>query len=225
MLDIILKKYNMNSIVDIYANVGIGSVTASMIVDRFKDIYDKAKKDSNKVSNEEILKDIKDQINKENRNKNENGASGKLGITVKGVSDVLVRFAKCCNPVPGDAIIGYITKGRGVSVHRTDCSNMNNLIKEDSSRIIEVNWGKAKNESYIAELEIRGDDRQGLLADVVEVITAMNISMDSINAKTSKNNCAFVNVKMKIQDVEHLAILMKKIKKLKGITDVYRTNS
>lgn len=225
MLDIILKKYNMNSIVDIYANVGIGSVTASMIVDRFKDIYDKSKKDVTKVSNEEALKDIRDQINKDNKNKNENGASQKLGITVKGVSDVLVRFAKCCNPVPGDAIIGYITKGRGVSVHRTDCSNMNNLIKEDSSRIIEVNWGKAKNESYIAELEIRGDDRQGLLADVVEVITAMNISMDSINAKTSKNNCAFVNVKMKIQDVEHLAILMKKIKKLKGITDVYRTNS
>lgn len=225
MLDIILKKYNMNSIIDIYANVGIGSVTASMIVDRFKDIYDKAKKDANKVSNEEVLKDIKDQISKDNKNKRENLASERLGITVKGVPDVLVRFAKCCNPVPGDAIIGYITKGRGVSVHRTDCSNMNNLIKEDSSRIIEVNWGKAKNESYIAELEIRGDDRQRLLADVVEVITAMNISMESINAKTSKNNCAFVNVKMRIQDVEHLAILMKKIRKLKGITDVYRTNS
>ncbi|KOF55926.1 (p)ppGpp synthetase [Clostridium sp. DMHC 10] len=225
ILDIILKKYNMNSIVDIYANVGIGSVTAAMIIDRFKEIYDKSRKDPNKASNEEILKDVKEQINKDNRNRKEVGASQKLGITVKGVSDVLVRFAKCCNPVPGDAIIGYITKGRGVSVHRTDCSNMNNLIKEDSSRIIEVNWGKAKNESYIAELEIRGDDRQGLLADVVEVITAMNISMDSINAKTSKNNSAFVNVKMKIQDVEHLAILMKKIKKLNGITDVYRTNS
>lgn len=225
ILDIILKKYNMNSIVDVYANVGIGSVTAAMIIDRFKDIYDKSKKDANKVSNEEALRDIKDQINRENKNKKENGVSPKLGITVKGVSDVLVRFAKCCNPVPGDAIIGYITKGRGVSVHRTDCSNMNNLIKEDSSRIIEVNWGTAKNESYIAELEIRGEDRQGLLADIVEVITDMSISMDSINAKTSKNNAAFVNVKMRIQDVEHLAVLMKKIKKLNGITDVYRTNS
>lgn len=224
ILEIILKKYNMNSIDDIYADVGVGSVTASMIVDRFKDLYDKSKSHEVPPTNEETLKDVKEQIDKEIRNKKEK-LSQQLGITVKGVSDVFVRFAKCCTPVPGDPIIGYITKGRGVSVHRTDCSNINNLIKEDSSRIIEVKWGQSKNENYMAELEIKGEDRQGFLADIVEVISSMNISMESINAKTSQKNYAFVNVKMKIQDVDHLAVLMKKIKKLKGVTDVYRTNS
>lgn len=223
-LEILLKKYNMNSLDDIYAEVGVGSVTASMIVDRFKEIYDKSKHQEVPVSNEETLKDIREQISKESKNKKDNGNQN-LGITVKGVPDVLVRFAKCCTPVPGDPIIGYITKGRGVSVHRMDCANINNLIKEDSSRIIEVKWGKAKNESYIAELEIKGEDRQGLLADIVEVISGMDIYMQSINAKTAKKNYAFVNVKMKIQDIDHLSVLMKKLKRLAGVTDVYRTNS
>ncbi|WP_234119416.1 RelA/SpoT family protein [Clostridium hydrogenum] len=223
-LEILLKKYNMNSLDDIYAEVGVGSVTASMIVDRFKEIYDKSKHQEIPVSNEETLKDIREQISKESKNKKDSGNQN-LGITVKGVPDVLVRFAKCCTPVPGDPIIGYITKGRGVSVHRMDCANINNLIKEDSSRIIEVKWGKAKNESYIAELEIKGEDRQGLLADIVEVISGMDIYMQSINAKTAKKNYAFVNVKMKIQDIDHLSVLMKKLKRLAGVTDVYRTNS
>ncbi|KHD38414.1 (p)ppGpp synthetase [Clostridium acetobutylicum] len=221
-LELVLKRYNMNSIDDLYASVGIGAVGASVILSRFKDIYEK-NKDNGSLTNEEVLENVNKNIHKEHSSK-KISKSEQPGVTVKGVSDVLVRFAKCCTPVPGDPIIGYITKGRGVSVHRTDCTNVNNLIKEDSSRIIEVKWGKSKNESYMAEVEIKAEDRQALLADVVEVISYMEIAIESVNAKTSKGS-AYLNLKLKIQDVEHLALLMKKLRRLPGIIDIYRTNS
>lgn len=222
-LELVLKRYNMNSIDDLYASVGIGAVGASLILARFKDIFEKSKGHKT-ATNEEVLESV-------NKNTNRANTAKKIykdeqpGVTVKGASDILVRFAKCCTPVPGDPIIGYITKGRGVSIHRTDCTNVNNLIKEDSSRIIEVKWGKSKNESYIAEVEIKAEDRQALLADVVEVISYLGISIESINAKTSKDSLAYLNLKLKIQDVDHLGILMKKLKRLPGIIDIYRTNS
>ncbi|URZ00222.1 RelA/SpoT family protein [Clostridium felsineum] len=221
-LDLVLKRYNMNSIDDLYASVGIGAVGASVILARFKDIYEKTKEHEH--TNEEILENVKKNIHKENVAK-KSYKNDQPGVTVKGVSDVLVRFAKCCTPVPGDPIIGYITKGRGVSVHRTDCTNVNNLIKEDGSRIIEVKWGKSKNESYIAEVEIKAEDRQALLADVVEVISYLEVGIESVNAKTSKGSMAYLNLKLKIQDIDHLAVLMQKLKRLPGIIDIYRTNS
>lgn len=200
----------------------MGHGGGSVILSRFKDIYEK-NKDNGSLTNEEVLENVNKNIHKEHSSK-KISKSEQPGVTVKGVSDVLVRFAKCCTPVPGDPIIGYITKGRGVSVHRTDCTNVNNLIKEDSSRIIEVKWGKSKNESYMAEVEIKAEDRQALLADVVEVISYMEIAIESVNAKTSKGS-AYLNLKLKIQDVEHLALLMKKLRRLPGIIDIYRTNS
>jgi GTP diphosphokinase / guanosine-3',5'-bis(diphosphate) 3'-diphosphatase len=208
----LLKKYNMNSVEDLYAAVGMGVLMVANVIGKLKE--NDAKSDPSST-----LKDIEEQISKSsNKNKRENN----YGVTVKGVSNVLVRFAKCCNPVPGDNIIGYITKGRGVSVHRQDCKNIDALLADDRNKIIDVSWGGSKGPGYITEIQIKGDDRSGLLSEIMVVITEAKIHLHAVNAKTSRVGGATVNVKLKINDIDELKDLMKKIRRLKGVNEVYR---
>ncbi|MDP4145559.1 MAG: bifunctional (p)ppGpp synthetase/guanosine-3',5'-bis(diphosphate) 3'-pyrophosphohydrolase [Bacillota bacterium] len=219
-IELLLKKYNMNSIDDLYAAVGVGAATASMIVLRLKECFEKG--EHAKEDNETTLKGIKDQINKETKRTKKTGHDG---IIVKGESDILVRFAKCCNPVPGDEIVGYITKGRGVSVHRKDCLNVHNLIAEDGSRIIDVAWNSTKAEEYITEIQIRAQDRQGLLAEIMEVLSEVKANLEAVNAKTAKGEIAVITMRLRITDINDLKELMKKLKRRKGIIDVFRTKN
>jgi GTP pyrophosphokinase len=136
----------------------------------------------------------------------------------------MVRFAKCCNPVPGDEVVGFITRGRGISVHRKDCSNFKTIMTEEPEKIVEVNWGVAKG-AYTAEIQVRSEDRDGLLADIMTVITESKLPLNGLNANSTKTNTALVNIKVKIDNVEQLKELMRKIRKLKGVLDVYRMNS
>ena len=147
------------------------------------------------------------------------------GVTVKGLSNIMVRFARCCNPVPGDEIVGYVTKGRGVSIHRKDCSNFKSIIEKQKEKVVEVSGGKAEGTAYVAELQVRAEDKLGLLSDVMVIITQAGLPLVSLNAKTEKNNTASINLQVKIDDIEQLRILIKKIKALKGILDVYRVNN
>ncbi|WP_026884375.1 RelA/SpoT family protein [Clostridium akagii] len=221
-LEQLIKKYNMNSIEDLFVAVAIGTNSASILVSKLRESFENGKGIDN--SEENALKEIKEQISKEARKEKKNIKAGP-GVMVKGEKNILVRFAKCCNPVPGDAIIGYITKGRGVSLHRTDCQNVRNLIKEDETKIVEASWGEAKNDAYIAEIRIKADDRKKLLTDVLEVINLTDTNVQSMNAKTLKDNIAYLTLKIKIVDISHLDILMKNIKRLKGVIDVFRTKS
>lgn len=219
-LESILKKNNLNSIEDLYVSIAIGTTSPSLLVSKLKEnIQGKNASDEE----ESALKDIKDHINKENR-KEKARKSYNPGVTVKGETDILVRFSRCCNPVPGDDIIGYITKGRGVSIHRKDCENANNLIKQDPGRIVEVAWGNG-NEAYIAEIQIKADDRPRLLTDIMEILNSMDTNIQSMSAKAVKGDIAFITFKVKIVDIGHLDIIMRNIKKLKGVMEVYRTKS
>ncbi len=136
----------------------------------------------------------------------------------------MVRFARCCNPVPGDDIAGYITKGRGVSVHRKDCSNFKAIVEKQREKVVDVSWGTEKGTAYVAELEVKAEDRMCLLSDVMLVITDSNLSLLSLNAKSGKNGVANINIQVKIDNIEQLKELMKKIRRLQGILDVYRVN-
>ncbi|WP_366927945.1 ACT domain-containing protein, partial [Clostridium sp.] len=144
------------------------------------------------------------------------------GLIVKGEGNVLVRFAKCCNPVPGDKIIGYITRGRGVSVHRRDCKNVEALMENEINKVVEVNWGASEGKGYITEIQIKADDSNGLLSNIMEIITVTKTQLYSINAKTLKNNVALINIKLRVSDIENLKELQKKITKLTGVIEVYR---
>ena len=215
----VIKKCSYNSLEDMYAAVGVGDIIASSLIAKIREALSPEKKNvlAFKDEIEQITKTFKD-------NKQKNSDQG-MGVTVKGESNLLIRFAKCCNPVPGDEIIGYVTKGRGVSVHRMDCKNVENLIREDESRVVEVNWGTSKREGYAAEIEVRAENRDGLLSEIMDKFSENKIYLYSISASAIKSGIAIINAKVKIQDVDDLKSIMKQIKKLVGVLEVYRTKN
>jgi GTP diphosphokinase / guanosine-3',5'-bis(diphosphate) 3'-diphosphatase len=220
-LDKLLKRYNMNILDDLYAAVGMGALMASVVVSKLKESFIKANKTA-EADNTAALKDIEEQISKSsNKTKKEHN----YGVAVKGVENVLVRFAKCCNPVPGDEIIGYITKGRGVSVHRKDCKNAEALLMDSEPKIVEVSWGGLKGPGYVTEIQIQAEDRSGMLSEIMIILTESKIHLHAVNAKTSNGGLASVSIKLKINDIDELKDIMKKIRKLKGVLEVYRTRS
>ncbi|MBZ0311987.1 RelA/SpoT family protein [Clostridium butyricum] len=215
------KRYNIHSTDDLYALIGIGSLGASSYIVRLKEDNGLDKYAKERENKEILSKVIEEQIAKTAKQPEPNS----YGITVKGESNLMVRFAKCCSPVPGDDILGYITKGRGVSVHRRDCSNLQNLIETDGEKVVEVNWGKSLNTSYFAEIQVQAEDRENLLADTMSVISDLKLQLSAVNANLGKEGFAFINIKIKITSVDNLNDLMKRIKRLKGVLDVYRVNS
>lgn len=220
LLESILKRYNMNIIEDLYAAIGVGAVAPSTIVLKIKEMHAKTLK--SEVTDWRV---IQDQLNKGNNNKMQKTKATSPGIIVKGETNVLVRFAKCCNPVPGDEIIGYITKGRGVSIHRKDCKNVDFLLQNEDNKLIEVNWGRPKGAEYVAEIQIKSENRDGILSECMEIISAAKTSLYAVNAKPPRNGIVFINIKLKISDIEVLKDIMKKIRKLRGVLDVYRTKN
>lgn len=216
-LEKLLKKYNFNTIDDIYASIGNGIVSASTIIAKLKDEHiteldlDKAKAEiEEKITKNEKL-----------RKKNYNDC----GISVKGLDNLMVRVAKCCNPVPGDDIVGYVTKGRGISVHRRDCSNFKHIIEIRDEKIVEVNWQEAKGSTYEAEIEIKSEDRAGYLSDIMAIISDIKVDLVALNAKATKNNMAMATIKVKVNSTDKLRELMRKFRKVKGVHDVYRVKN
>lgn len=211
-VDQIYKKYGLNSLEDMYAAIGYGGVTTNQVMLRLIDEYRKyTKKDE---PEQQVLE------NKITKGKRTNDQV----ISVKGIENILVRFAKCCNPVPGDPIIGYITRGRGVSVHRNDCINMTDSSVE-KNRLIEVEWPEVQKATYNAEIQIVAYDRQLLLADLTNAIAEQKINVTGINARTTKNKLVVINLTLEINDIQQLDRVIKFFGRQKDIIDVFRVNA
>lgn len=146
------------------------------------------------------------------------------GIRVQGINDVMIRFSRCCNPVPGDEIIGYITRGRGVSVHKADCSNVD-FISEDKDRLVKVEWIKMEELFYPVKVKIIADDRPNLLSDIMLIFSSFKISVSAIHAVTDKNNTANIDITLSINNLAQLQEIIKKIKKVKSIITVKRVKT
>lgn len=215
-----IKRYNIHNMEDLYAAIGIGQISASAFISKLKE-------DNmiEKQTSETLNKAIDDHISKSDKSNSKSASTNSYGITVKGVNNIMVRFARCCNPVPGDEIQGYITKGRGVSVHRSDCSNLKGLIDYDSGKVVDVSWGLSKGAAYVAEIQVKTEDRMGILSDIMVIITESKLPLNALNAKSSKGNVAVINIRVKIDSIEQLKELMRKIRRLRGVMDVYRLNS
>lgn len=215
-----IKRYNIHNMEDLYAAIGIGQISASSFISKLKE-------DNliEKQTSETLNKAIDDHISKSDKSNTKAVPANSYGVTVKGVNNIMVRFARCCNPVPGDEIQGYITKGRGVSVHRSDCSNLKALIDYDSGKVVDVSWGLSKGAAYVAEIQVKAEDRIGILSDIMTIITESKLPLNALNAKSSKGNIAIINIRVKIDSIEQLKELMRKIRRLKGVMDVYRLNS
>ncbi|MEI3368351.1 MAG: bifunctional (p)ppGpp synthetase/guanosine-3',5'-bis(diphosphate) 3'-pyrophosphohydrolase [Clostridium sp.] len=213
-----VKRNNINCMDDLYALIGLGAISASSFIWKLKD--------ENKSKDEKVIEENTNKIIEENIFKaKRKTADNTVGITVKGVDNIMIRFAKCCNPVPGDDIMGYITKGRGVSVHRADCGNLKSLIMEDGAKVVDVSWGSSNGRAYIAEIQVKAEDIGELLTDIMGVISELNLQLNAVNAKSAKGRIAYVNIKVKIDSVDILKNLMRKIRHLKGVIDVYRVNN
>ena len=154
-------------------------------------------------------------------------SKNKSGIVVKGLHDLAVRFSRCCNPVPGDEIVGFVTRGRGVSIHRTDCINVINLPEDERERLIDAEWQVEENpsstEQYSTEIQIFANNRIGLFADISKVFTEKQIDITSMNVRTSKQGRATIIMTFDIHGTEELNRITDKIRQIDGVLDIQRT--
>ena len=212
-LDKALQRYKYNSLDDCYAAIGFGAISPAKIITRLLEEYKKEHKEE----------EIEHKINELQQAKRvERPKTSKSGIIVKGIDNCLVKLSRCCNPLPGDDIIGYITKGRGVSVHRADCINCKELVSEEQ-RLIDVSWVKENNASYVAELEVYSNDRDGLLIDITTTISNLKAKIVAINARTVQNNrVAIFTIGLEVLDIDMLNKVIKAIRKVDSVYDVHR---
>lgn len=203
----IARKMGKNNPEELLELVGYNQVNPQQIINRLKIVQE----------NEELTLDKYKEFSQRTTKK-----STDKGIRVKGVDDLLVRLARCCNPVPGDDINGYITRGRGVSIHRKDCPNLRNLVEEDSERLIEVDWDTSRNESYQVNLAIEAFNKKALLNDITSLIKEEQVNLSSVVARTDKYNRAHIELSLELSSLEHMRDIIKKIDNIPGVLSVDR---
>lgn len=201
-LDVIMQRYSISSLDDLYASIGYGGFTVNQILLKLIDFY---KRENNEKPPETIT------------------GSGRKndgqGIIVKGHDDLLVRLARCCNPVPGDAIIGFISRGRGVAIHRTNCPNLKNI---EDFRLIEAHWALAANAPFVVTMQVEAKNSGGLLAKITSAISGLKLSIDSLNARLDKNSNAIINLGVKVQSIDQIDMLIKKINNIPEVYKIFR---
>ena len=206
-----LNRYKFTSVDDMYASIGFGAISPSKIIARILEEYRKEHKEANIEEKIQELSTIKAHITK----------PSSAGVIVKGIDNCLVKLSKCCNPVPGDNIIGYITKGRGVSVHRTNCVNVKELFEEEN-RIIDVAWYDAGKVSYNVDIEIFANDRQGLLADIIKEISNTKVKLMAVNCRATKEKIAIAEITVEVENLEELNKTLKVLRKVDSVYEVTR---
>ena len=207
-----LNRYKYKEIDEMYAAVGFGANSATKIIARMLIEYRKDHK-------EEEIEEKLEELSKEKTERKIKPSSN--GIIVKGIDNCLVKLSKCCNPLPGDEIIGYITKGRGVSIHRKDCVNVKDLLKEEN-RIIDVSWVEEKQASYNVDIEISANDRSGLLADITKALSGAKANIVGINARAGKDRIALIELTVETKNIDELNSILKAIRKVDSVYEVTR---
>lgn len=211
------EHFNYQSEDDLYAAIGYGELSATSLANR---LSVEERKQREKEKKEQAVQEL---VNQPTDKKEKMKVRHEGGIVIEGVDNLLIRISRCCNPVPGDAIVGYITKGRGISIHRADCPNVQS--EEAEKRLIEVEWEDTANNSkeYDADLEIYGYDRSGLLNDVLQTVNALTKRLQSVEARTNKEKMATIRLTVSIQNLSHLKSIVDKIKQIPDVYSVRRT--
>lgn len=218
-----MKAMNFASNEEGYAQMANGGTLVSKFCNLLFSYYNEDNKVENKTD-ESIIDDIKAQ--EARRQKAERRQKDSPGVIVKGADNLMIKLAKCCNPVPGDEIVGFITKGRGISVHRKDCSNIANLSDQEKARFIEVEWEDLKaGKSYDAEICIVGNDRKGVLSDISRVCEDLDIHLSGVNAKTGKDGSLNMTITLSISSTQEMQKVLRLLRNIDGIQHVYRAKS
>ena len=209
-LEPLYKRYSLSGLDDLYVTVGFGGLSCPQVLNRLADEFKKTQKVENKKS------ELPD------KTQSKPNTHYTQGVEVEGDSGMLVKFARCCNPLPGDSIVGYVTRGRGVSIHRADCANM----LDDSiepNRFVRVNWVSQSTEAYEAEIEIRGYDKAGLLGDLSNLFASLGVPMLAVSARSLKNGTTQINLTLSVKNTEQLDKVIKQLQKRSDIIEVFRT--
>ncbi len=219
--EIVQKKYGFKDWDSVLAAIGHGGLKEGQVVNRLVEEYSKEHKQE--LTDEDVL----GKVAEASRNK-VHIAKSKSGILVKGIDDVAVRFSRCCNPVPGDEIVGFVTRGRGLSIHRTDCVNMLHLTEPERARLIEAEWESEVAEQaggqYLAEVKIYSYDKKGLLLELSRIFTEQNVDVKSMNVRTSKKQgTATIEAGFIVHGRDELDKVIKKILQLEDVIDIERT--
>ena len=216
----VMARYAFKDWDSVLASIGHGGLKEGQVINKMLD--EKAKKQKKEVTDKAILDGIEEMTGKAPENK-----KSKSGIVVKGIHDVAVRFSKCCSPVPGDEIVGFVTRGRGISIHRTDCINIINLPSDERVRLIDAEWqqpeGEGNKERYSTEIQIYANNRIGMFVDISKVFTERQIDITSMNVRTSKQGKATIIMTFDIQGIEELNRLTDKLRQIEGVLDIERT--
>ena len=217
-LEAVLRKYGFRDWDSVLAAIGHGGLKEGQVFNKLVEAYDKENKKN--LTDEQVLEAASETREKLHI------AKSKSGIVVKGIHDVAVRFSKCCNPIPGDEIVGFVTRGRGITIHRTDCVNVLNMSETDRTRLIEAEWQQPdtkEKEKYMAEIQVYANNRTGLLVDLSKIFTERKIDLRSINSRTSKQEKATISMSFEIGSKEELRSLIEKIRQVESVIDVERT--
>jgi len=204
-------KFSYQNADDLLASIGYGKLSAAMVVGKL--VPEKAAEKSPESVFEEAARPLAGATRP---------SRSTHGVVVRGIDGVLVRFARCCNPVPGDPIVGYITRGRGVSVHREDCPNISAMMGEDEGRQVDVSWDTGNATSYPVEIEMEASDSPGLLTGVMNAVLEMKAHVSAVNARTLRNRMALINMTVEINDVAHMNNVIGRLKRLQGVQNVHR---
>lgn len=206
----VVKRFSLNSVDDLYSAIGDGVITANQVINKQKELY----------FNDLPVEDIIDSPFNNNVIHSYKEVTSSA-LKIKGVDDVAMRLARCCNPLPGDKVTGYITRGRGISVHRQDCPNLQNYLNNEKDRIIEVQWSDTRG-VYNVEIEVRGIDRPRLTTDVMNAIADTRIQINSVYSRVTKSHIAVMNFKLEIKDISKLHAVIQRIKTIKDVLEVKR---
>ena len=219
-LQIVQKKYGFRDWDSELAAIGHGGLKEGQVVNRMVEEYEKDHK--KEITDEIILETLSGAGNQK-----VHIAKSHSGIVVKGIDDMAVRFSKCCSPVPGDEIVGFVTRGRGMSIHRTDCVNMLHLTASERERLIDAEWEEStvndNGGEYLAELKMYADDRRGLLMEISKIFTESKIDVKSMNIRTSKKGTATIEMGFIVTSREQLTRVIEKMRQLEGVIDIERT--
>jgi GTP pyrophosphokinase len=211
-LEEVCKKSSVKDEEDLYVAIGIASLAASTVVSRLREFYEREKKANEPAPPIDI----------QTRDWSGYG-KGSNGIRVKGTDGLQIKFSRCCSPVPGDPVIGFVTRGRGITVHRMDCPNMDDLSK-DPDRLIECAWEENYSAAHPVEVQITALDRAGLLADVVSIVAEARINMISTTSRAHKNRMATIDMMLEIKDAQQLQYVFQKVKKVRDVMTVERVS-
>ena len=221
LMEAVMRKYGFKDWDSILAAIGHGGLKEGRVVNKLVEGYEKKKK--KELTDEKLVESVVEHAQEIEHRRSKNHSA----IVVRGLHDLAVRYSKCCSPVPGDEIVGFVTRGRGVSIHRTDCVNIINLSAEERARLIDAEWQEGEadnpNERFPAEIKIYVNNRTGVLVDVSKILTEMKIDLTGVNSRTNKQGKATITMSFDVHSKEELNSIIAKIRQVESVIDIERS--